>query len=110
MSCVSETARNRSSHATLGVYIYVYALFTMTRMVRASDDTLERLRRLRELSGESTAELLERAVELLERDRFLDAANEAFGELRGDPEAWRAESAERGLWEGTLGDGATERS
>ena len=60
----------------------------MTKMVRASDETLDRLRRLREVTGESTADLLERAVELLEQDRFLDAANAAFAALRADPAAW----------------------
>lgn len=75
-----------------------------TGMVRASQETLEKLRRLRSSSGESTADLLERAVELLERDRFLDAANDAFAETRADPAKWRAELEERSLWEGTLAD------
>ena len=74
-------------------------------MVRASDEALDRLRRLREVTGESTAELIDRAVELLERDRFLDAANESFAALRADPDAWRAEQAERDLWEVTVADG-----
>ncbi len=77
----------------------------MTKMVRASDETLDRLRRLREVTGESTADLLERAVELLEQDRFLDAANAAFAALRADPVAWEAELQERRIWEGTLADG-----
>jgi len=74
-------------------------------MVRASDEALDRLRRLREVTGESTAELIDRAVELLERDRFLDAANESFAALQADPAAWRAEQAERDLWEVTVADG-----
>ncbi|MDP9189792.1 MAG: toxin-antitoxin system protein [Actinomycetota bacterium] len=80
----------------------------MTRMVRASDETLERLRRLREVTGDSTADLLERAVELLEHDRFLDAANTSFAKLRDHPDAWREERRERELWEETLADGFTE--
>lgn len=80
----------------------------MTRMVRASDETLDRLRRLREVTGESTAELLDRAVELLEQDRFLDAANASFAALRADPDAWREDQSERDLWEGTLADGLTD--
>ena len=57
------------------------------------------------MTGESTADLLERAVELLEQDRFLDAANAAFAALRADPVAWEAELQERRIWEGTLADG-----
>ena len=81
----------------------------MTKMVRASDETLDRLRRLREVTGESTADLLDRAVELLEQDRFLDAANASFAALRADPAAWREEQSERDLWEGTLADGLTDK-
>ena len=80
----------------------------MTKMVRASDETLDRLRRLREVTGESTAELLDRAVELLEQDRFLDAADASFAALRADPIAWEAELQERRIWEGTLADGLTD--
>ncbi len=79
-------------------------------MVRASDQTLERLRQLREVTGESTAELLDQAVRLLEEDRFLDSANAAFAAAREDPEAWRSEQTERRLWEGTLADGSDEGS
>jgi hypothetical protein len=76
-----------------------------TGMVRANLRTLEKLRRLRDSRGESTAELLEQAVDLLERDRFLDAANDAFARTRDDPSAWRAEEDERALWDATLLDG-----
>ena len=79
-----------------------------TGMVRANLRTLEKLRRLRAGSGESTADLLETAVDLLERDRFLDSANDAFARVRDDPAARRAEEDERALWEGTLGDGLAD--
>jgi hypothetical protein len=78
-----------------------------TGNVRAHQPTVEKLRRLRAQTGEATADLLAEAVDLLERERFLDAANAAFAELRTDPERWREELRERSLWEGTLADDLT---
>jgi hypothetical protein len=75
-----------------------------TGNVRAHRPTVEKLRRLREQSGEPTADLLEEAVDLLERERFLDVANSAFARLRDDPDQWGEEVRERSLWEGTLAD------
>jgi hypothetical protein len=75
-----------------------------TGNVRAHRGTVQKLRRLREQSGEATADLLAEAVDLLERERFLDVANAAFARLRDDPERWREEIRERSLWEGTLAD------
>lgn len=43
-------------------------------------------------------------VDLLERERFLDAANAAFARLRNDPEQWRDEVLERSLWDVALDD------
>lgn len=76
--------------------------------MRANQSTLKRLRRLREATGESTADLLDQAVDLLERDRFLDSANAAFARVRDDPAARREEEAERAMWEETLLDGLEE--
>ena len=68
-----------------------------TGNVRAHRGTVQKLRRLREQSGEATADLLAEAVDLLERERFLDVANAAFARLRDDPERWREEIRERSL-------------
>jgi hypothetical protein len=43
-------------------------------------------------------------VEVLRRIRLLEATDRAYIALRKDPKAWRAELAERGAWEATLGD------
>jgi hypothetical protein len=75
-----------------------------TGNVRAHPRTVEKLRRLREQSGEPTADLLAEAVDLLERERFLDVANAAFARLHDDPDQWAEEIRERSLWEGTLAD------
>ena len=49
--------------------------------------------------------VLEKAVELYRRQRFLEEANRGFAALRGDSKAWKQELAERELWEQSLGDG-----
>lgn len=49
--------------------------------------------------------LLSGGLDWAERDRLLEAANEAYWELRSNADAWREELAERALWDGTLEDG-----
>ena len=49
--------------------------------------------------------LLEKAVEMYRRQRFLEESNRAFDALRGNPEMWKTEQAEREAWDLTLADG-----
>ena len=44
----------------------------------------------------------------IERNNFLEKANEAYLALRNNPSAWQEELAERKLWEQTIADGVTE--
>ena len=76
-----------------------------TRTVRAHDETIEKLRRIAALTGASMPDLLRESVDMLERERFLDAANAAFARARSDEAAWADERAERAAWSGTLADG-----
>lgn len=39
---------------------------------------------------------------------LLEATNQAYAALKTDPEAWRAERAERALWDATLADGLAQ--
>jgi len=48
--------------------------------------------------------LLEKAVELYRRQRFLEESNRAFEALRADASAWKGEQAERELWDITVAD------
>jgi len=63
------------------------------------------LRRLAEESGETSEQLLDRALDLLDRKRMLDAINAGYAALRVDSEAAGAERAEREAWDVTLADG-----
>jgi hypothetical protein len=49
-------------------------------------------------------EIVDDAVEALERRSFFDALNVRYGEIRSDPNAWRQIEDERALEEGALGD------
>jgi len=63
------------------------------------------LRRLAAESGETSEQLLDRALDLLDRKRMLDAINAGYAALRVDSEAAAAERAEREAWDVTLADG-----
>ena len=57
------------------------------------------LRRISSETGKSSEELLDRALDLLERRRTLDAINSGYADLRADVEGWAGELTERRLWE-----------
>ena len=63
------------------------------------------LRDLSKAEGKPMLALLDEAVEALRRQRFLEHVNTAYAELRADPRAWEATSAERSAWDTTLLDG-----
>ena len=73
--------------------------------VRIKPETHAKLKAISEATGRSMPEVLDQAVEVLRRQRLLDATNEAFAALKSDPKAWKAEQAERAAWEATLSDG-----
>ena len=53
--------------------------------------------------------VLDAAVEHYRRDKFLDEVNAAYSTLRSDPKGWKAELAERALWDKTLADGLNDK-
>jgi len=73
--------------------------------VRISAQAKETLRKLAEERGQRMQVVLDEAIELYRRHRFLEEANAAFAALRADREAWAAEEEERAAWENTVADG-----
>ncbi len=73
--------------------------------VRIKPETHAKLKFLAESSGESMPKTLERAVESLRRQMFLEQANAAYGKLRKDKKAWAKFQAEQRQWDRTLADG-----
>jgi hypothetical protein len=72
--------------------------------VRIKSETHAKLRDIARSTGQSMPDVLDEAIETLRRIRILEETSRAYAALRSDPRAWRAELAERVLWEATLGD------
>lgn len=58
--------------------------------------------------GDSIDSILDRAVELYRRQKFLEQANEDFQALKNSADEWKEELEERELWDNTLSDGVEE--
>jgi antitoxin ParD1/3/4 len=73
------------------------------------DVAIAELERGEYLDGETVItmlrEKLRKAREEKERQELLESANQAYTELRNNPELWEDELVERELWEQTLSDG-----
>jgi len=75
---------------------------------RISPPAHQLLRQLAREAGLPMQVVIENALELYRRQRFLEATNRAFQALRADTEAWRAEEEERAAWDTALADGLAE--
>ena len=73
-----------------------------TRISTAAQSTL---RELSKAEGKPMLALLDEAVEILRRRRFLEQVNDAYAALRADQGTWEAVLAERQTWDATLIDG-----
>ena len=73
--------------------------------IRISDTARGTLRELARAEGKSMLALIDEAVEVLRRQRFLEQVNAAYAALRDDPRAWEEIEAERREWDVTLPDG-----
>jgi hypothetical protein len=79
-----------------------------TSTVRVTDVSRDKLRSLARETGLKQQELLDRAVEALRRQVFLESANAAFAELKADEKAWKEELEERDAWDEAMSDGLEE--
>ncbi len=72
--------------------------------VRVTRNTWKSLRDTAEQTGMSMQEILEKAVEEYRRKRLLEETNDAFWDLKKNPEQWEEELKERELWDKALAD------
>jgi len=72
---------------------------------RISTTAQSTLRELSKAEGKPMLALLDEAVEILRRQRFLEQVNDAYAALRADPGTWEEVLAERETWDATLIDG-----
>jgi hypothetical protein len=73
--------------------------------VRISRSTHAALRALADESNESMTDVLDKAIEIYRRQRFLAGLNADFAALRKNKAAWEEERAERTMWDAALTDG-----
>ncbi len=57
---------------------------------------------------EATINESKTTAKTISSEELLIQANQAYAELRNNPEAWQEELAERELWEQTIADGVIE--
>lgn len=77
----------------------------MSTTIRITDEAKRRIALLADETGRPMTELLDEAIEQLERKIFFDNLNKRYAELRADPVAWAEIEAERREWDKTLRDG-----
>ena len=63
------------------------------------------LQKITEEYGEELENIAEKAIEEYHRKLFLIRANQAFANLRNNPQAWQEELEERSAWDATISDG-----
>ena len=80
----------------------------MSTTIRVSEKTRDTIHDLARNAGVPMAELVEQAIEQYRRQRFVEAINAGYAELRADPEAWMAYQEELATWDVTLLDGLEE--
>jgi hypothetical protein len=73
--------------------------------VAISEASQRIIRELAEQTGQTTTEILDRALDAYRRQVFFEQLKTDYAALKADPEAWAEELAERKLWESTLMDG-----
>ena len=76
----------------------------MSTTIRVSEATRDRFAHLADATGRPMTQLLDEAVDALERRLFFDQFVARFDELRSDAGTWAEIEAERALESGTLTD------
>jgi len=76
-----------------------------TPSVRISEQSHRILRELAEQTGQTMADVLEKALDAYRRKLFFEQFNAGYAALRAEPEAWAELESERKLWDATLMDG-----
>jgi hypothetical protein len=73
--------------------------------VLISEAAYQLLKQLAEQTGQTTMDLLDKALDAYRRKLFFEQLDAGYAELRADPKAWAEHLAERKLWDATLMDG-----
>lgn len=76
----------------------------MSTTIRVNEATRDRFARLADATGRPMTQLLDEAVDALERRLFFEEFTQRYEELRADGHAWAEIERERGEEDAALGD------
>lgn len=76
----------------------------MSTTIRVRDGTRSRLASLAKATGRPMSDLLDEALDALERKVFFEGLNGRYRQLRDEPGSWADTEAEREAEEGSLRD------
>ena len=76
----------------------------MSTTIRVSEHTRARFAKLADATGRPMTQLLDEAVDALERRVFFDEMSARYSELRDDPDAWAEIESERAVESHALRD------
>jgi hypothetical protein len=77
----------------------------VSTIIRISEDAKAKIAAIAKVTGLTMTDVVDDAIDALERRRFMEAFNRRYAELRDDPQAWAEIEAERREWDATLRDG-----
>ena len=90
------------------IYLIVEVKVTPSTTVRITEDTRKVLKKLSILDKTSMQGVLEQAIEIYRRQRFLNGLNVAYASLRKDEEKWQNFNEELEIFDTSLADGIKE--
>ncbi len=76
----------------------------MSTTIRVSEPTRDRFAKLAQTTGRPMSQLLDEAVDALERRLFFDQLSSRYEALHADADAWSEVEAERAVESGALRD------
>jgi predicted transcriptional regulator len=79
----------------------------MSTTIRVSESTRDRFAKLAQETGRPMSQLVDEAVDSLERRVFFDTLSTRYEVLRGEKSAWQEIEAERGLESSALSDSSS---
>jgi predicted transcriptional regulator len=79
----------------------------MSTTIRVSEPTRDRFAKLARETGRPMSQLVEEAVDSLERRMFFDTLSARYEALRGDASTWREIEAERSVESAALNDSSS---
>jgi len=77
----------------------------MSKLIRVSEESFLKINDMARRMGISKQDIIDEALDKLERMNIMKQANEAYARLRQDPAKWQEEEQEREIWDSTLMDG-----